>query len=561
MKNNKKINLRFNIVAILLLVLFAFAISPVTMQNDTYYTIKIGEHILNNGIDMQDPFSWHINLPYTYPHWLYDVMMYGIYSVTGFTGIYISTISFASILGVLIYFINKKLCKNEVISLIISLTTMYLLKDFIAARAQLVTFILFAFTILFIEKFVETRKIRNAIPLVVIPIIIANVHSAVWPFYFILFIPYIVECILEILIKLDLFTKGRLVLNKILLNLVKNKEKIESKQKNIRKKIEDNKINLENKRNNPYKLKIEKNKGAKWLIVILIFAILTGLCTPLGDVPYTYLVKTMQGNTTENINEHLPITLIDNKEALVTLSMFLAILIFTDTKIKLRDICMMSGLIILTLMSRRQVSMLYLIGNFIFAKLIVQMFQKYFTKIFSKIEKILKGFIGQIITVLLIGGLCVFLLIPKLDDKFIDESEYPAEACTFILNNLDLNNVKLYNEYNYGSYLIYRGIPVFIDSRADLYSPEFNGIKNEEGELEGRDIFTDFLDISSIATYYENKFEEYGITHAMMGKNTKLNMLISRDKNYRLIYNDKNFVIYERKSENPQIDEEGEVLY
>lgn len=35
--------------------------------------------------------------------------------------------------------------------------------------------------------------------------------------------------------------------------------------------------------------------------------------------------------------------------------------------------------------------------------------------------------------------------------------------------------MKLFNEYNYGSYLLYKGVPVFIDSRADLYAPEFNG--------------------------------------------------------------------------------------
>lgn len=51
MDKNKTI--KFNILAICLIVLLAFAISPVTMQNDTYYTIKIGEQIIQNGIDMR----------------------------------------------------------------------------------------------------------------------------------------------------------------------------------------------------------------------------------------------------------------------------------------------------------------------------------------------------------------------------------------------------------------------------------------------------------------------------------------------------------------------------
>ena len=58
----------------------------------------------------------------------------------------------------------------------------------------------------------------------------------------------------------------------------------------------------------------------------------------------------------------------------------------------------------------------------------------------------------------------------KFDAKYVDESAYPVQACDYILENIDLGKAKFYNEYNYGSYMIFRGIPVFIDSRADLYS-------------------------------------------------------------------------------------------
>lgn len=53
--------------------------TPIVFQNDTFYTIKIGELIFNKGIDMQDHFTIH-NLPYTYPHWLYDLIIYLIYN-------------------------------------------------------------------------------------------------------------------------------------------------------------------------------------------------------------------------------------------------------------------------------------------------------------------------------------------------------------------------------------------------------------------------------------------------------------------------------------------------
>ena len=76
-----KIKFHFNVMAIILIIFFAISITPVTLQNDTYYSIKIGDYILNNGITMKDPFSWHEDLPYTYPHWAYDVATYLVYNV------------------------------------------------------------------------------------------------------------------------------------------------------------------------------------------------------------------------------------------------------------------------------------------------------------------------------------------------------------------------------------------------------------------------------------------------------------------------------------------------
>ena len=87
---DKKTSTKFNVLAILILIILGVSLTPITFQNDTFYTVKIGEHIVNTGeIDGKDPFSWHSDLDYTYPHWLYDVINYYIYQLGGWTGIYI----------------------------------------------------------------------------------------------------------------------------------------------------------------------------------------------------------------------------------------------------------------------------------------------------------------------------------------------------------------------------------------------------------------------------------------------------------------------------------------
>ena len=65
-----------------------------------------------------------------------------------------------------------------------------------------------------------------------------------------------------------------------------------------------------------------------------------------------------------------------------------------------------------------------------------------------------------------------------------------------------------------------------------------------------RDIFTDFLDISSLASNYENEFEKYDVTHVITYSNSKLNSLIAKDSNYEELYDDGRFAIYERLSAN-----------
>ena len=196
-----------------------------------------------------------------------------------------------------------------------------------------------------------------------------------------------------------------------------------------------------------------------------------GLLTPLGDTPYTYLVKTMQGNTTKSITEHQPLTLFNDKEMMVTIAIVLVILAFTDTKVKLQDLFMMAGLLFLLFMSRRQISMFLIIGVSIFAKWLNYLFEKYDKGGTEKVIKFMASFLGKTLTICIILFICVVFVKGKKDDVFIDESKYPVAASEWILENLDLDSLRLYNEYNYGSYLLYKGIPVFIDSRADLYAP------------------------------------------------------------------------------------------
>ena len=60
------------------------------------------------------------------------------------------------------------------------------------------------------------------------------------------------------------------------------------------------------------------------------------------------------------------------------------------------------------------------------------------------------------------------------------------------------NPKRLLNYYDYGGYLVYKNIPVFIDARCDLYLKEFNGM--------GYSIFDK---MENISRNYEKDFKKY----------------------------------------------------
>ena len=196
--------------------------------------------------------------------------------------------------------------------------------------------------------------------------------------------------------------------------------------------------------------------------------------------------------------------------------------------------------------SRRQLSMFAIICSVILSKLIVELIEKHEFKkgALKKITKEITSKTGTIILLLCMSLLSYYFAKDKVNEKIIDEKTYPVQACDYIINNIDLGKAKFYNEYNYGSYMLYRNIPVFIDSRADLYAPEFSGLQD--------DIFMDFIETSGISVFYEDIFEKYGITHVIAYKDSKVNMIInkSNDLNYKQLYCDDNFVIYERLNSN-----------
>ena len=491
---------KFKLLFVAWAIILSFGLVRKSFQNDTFYTIKIGELIIKNGIDMLDHFSFHLNLAYTYPHWLYDVFIYLIYHQYGYGGIYASTIILLMILLLIIFKIDLLACQKKYLMAALSVMVGALaISGFATARAQLVSFIVFALQILFIESFLKNGKRRYLVGLLFLSLILCNVHVAVWPFYFIVYLPYIVEYLVSITITKIKFKKEHK-----LVNFVKSR------------------------------IDVERNDNVKYLILTMVLSLITGLLTPLKDTPYTYLIKTMMGDSQKYISEHQMISWRDSPFTIIITfeTFFLAFL----SKIKLRDLFMISGLSLMSIVSVRHIALLALIGTICFGRTFTLFLDKFKLDINNKVFNFfMKKWMIALMFILVIT-FSSLMFYHQSKKPYIEPKQYPVEAVKYLKENLDVNEIRLFNDYNFGSYLILNNIPVFVDSRADLYTKQFSGLDY--------DILYDYEFMSS---FYQEKFEFYDITHALIykEKNPMYNAL-KHDSNYKTLYEDKNFVLYEK---------------
>lgn len=90
------------------------------------------------------------------------------------------------------------------------------------------------------------------------------------------------------------------------------------------------------------------------------------------------------------------------------------------------------------------------------------------------------------------------------------------------------------NHYDFGGYLIYRGIPVFIDGRADLYGDQH------------MDIYADALQ-SNKATKIQKTLDDFKISWTLLHPDSPAVLYLNTQPEWRKIYEDKTAVVHIRQ--------------
>lgn len=535
----KKLSPKIFIFFSIIIAIFVIGIVPKEFQNDTFFNISIGKYIIENGIDMQEHWSFIPNLSYTFSHWAFDIVVYLVYNAFNFAGIYIFTVIISILTYVALFYCLSKRSGKPVISLLLVLFFSYFIKDCLSARSQIISFICFIVEIYCIEQFIDTGKKRYSTVLLILSIIIANFHAATWPLFLVLFMPYIASAFLNCFNSKYLYRKFIERDKKKLKNLDSNstdynyyKEDLDIYTKLLRK--AENRINPKIEKRDSYK--------ASSLIILMILILFSGLLTPIHDTPYTYILDSMFGHSNFGdeksiayVEEMKPIILSRHIELSCFVLALIVLLAVPVTKIKLEHIFLLAGLLIMTISSVRYVYLFILLGTYVLCDLFTQCSDKYLEKEMPYFEKIIVHPISILICIVIT---CIFT-IPNLQKSknidYADKMLYPVDATAYIKQNLDYKNIRIFNSYNFGSYLMFHDIPVFIDSRLDVYCSEFNNT----------DVFFDYVKVFGGSVHYKEIFEKYDFTHVLLYNSETINTYIKDDPNYNLIYEDEYFSLYE----------------
>jgi hypothetical protein len=404
-------------------------------------------------------------------------------------GLFIMYTAFTSLFFIVFYNELYKKNKDKLLSLIITFIAYWICKFAFVSRVQSIVYLLLFLEVLFLEKLYTTGEKKYSAYLLILSILVVNLQMPIWIFYIILILPYLVETI---------FSKI-------------------------------------------FKNKFDKCKNYKLFYISILLIVFSGLISPYGFIPYTYCLKSL-GNPIYyeiGINEMKPLVLIGSKPHIGITLCFIVFMYFKFIKISLRDLCLFCGLFIFSLIVNKNIIFYLYFGLYIIAKNID------FTIIKKKLNSIYNRLNLPIIEIFLIV-ISTFGLVKVVKFKYENFNDfgydvYPLGIVNYLHENTEYKNIKLFTDYNSGSYYLFHDLRTFIDSRAEVFMEEYNG---------GQNIIKDYIEISNPNTMQEiiNKYNfdyfaiEIGDDKFMELIKLDGYCIVDRYREYTLIekYNEKN---------------------
>ena len=92
-----------------------------SVDSDTYWIIKTGEYICNNGIPTKDFLTMHSNMDLVVQQWLSDIIFYKLYSALGVIGLSLIVIVMYIAFSLLLYKFCTMMTNRRLVTTLVTL--------------------------------------------------------------------------------------------------------------------------------------------------------------------------------------------------------------------------------------------------------------------------------------------------------------------------------------------------------------------------------------------------------------------------------------------------------
>ena len=431
-KVNKTTNVLTNILIYITILLSNILWIRKVLDSDLYFDLRTAKDLLTYGLDFKDHMSMFNGYTYLYHHWLYDLIIYPIFKLGSYQLVFLFMLLLFFIFSVIVYkYINSK-TNNKLISLIFTIILAFFMGNAFTPRVKSINYVLMLVQFILINKLYKTGKIKYAIFSILISIFLVNIQFPLWLLVPIFYLPYIAQLICK---------------------FIKDKYNI---------KLFDKKI------------EITECANTKVFMITFILILLSCFVSPYGILPYTFPFRIMgeYDNVYKFIGEMMRVNILV-RPYIIICYIFFVIMLISKKKVVLSDIFYLLGLGIFGMTVYRNVPFLYTYYTIIIVSTLFNNIKP------IKLNKFNIHFNPIIITIIIFEVFFIGSTINAMDFKNyqygIQDGGEPVELADWIIDNLDYKNLRFYNDFGQGSYLAYRGIPTFIDSRLEVFMKQFNG--------------------------------------------------------------------------------------
>lgn len=190
-KGSKKRTYIFLVSVITILVILF--ITRIQFNNDDYYMMANWREVLKNGFYTKDVLSMHHTYRASVEKWLSCALLYYIYHTWHMTGIYVVL----SVIICLIAFLTYRVCfytsGNRFMALSFTIIILTMSQLFFQVRPQTITCAILLSEVLCLEHFVKEGKRKYLLLLPVLSWLEMQFHSTIWPCFFMVLIPYLLD--------------------------------------------------------------------------------------------------------------------------------------------------------------------------------------------------------------------------------------------------------------------------------------------------------------------------------------------------------------------------------